>query len=41
MQVFIDYLQSHKLKLTPHRELILESFLNNEGTAALKISIAP
>jgi Fur family ferric uptake transcriptional regulator len=31
MQVFIDYLQSHKLKLTPHRELILESFLNNEG----------
>jgi len=31
LQVFIDYLQSNKLKLTPHRELILETFLDNEG----------
>jgi len=31
LQVFIDYLQSNKLKLTPHRELILETFLKNEG----------
>ena len=31
MQVFIDYLQSNALKLTPHRELILETFLENEG----------
>lgn len=31
LQVFIDYLQSNKLKLTPHRELILETFLENEG----------
>jgi Fur family ferric uptake transcriptional regulator len=31
MQVFLDYLQTNKLKLTPHRELILETFLKNEG----------
>jgi len=31
MQVFLDYLQANKLKLTPHRELILEHFLENEG----------
>jgi Fur family ferric uptake transcriptional regulator len=31
LQVFIDYLQANKLKLTPHRELILETFLDNEG----------
>ena len=31
MQVFMDYLQANKLKLTPHRELILETFLENEG----------
>ena len=31
LQVFIDYLQANKLKLTPHRELILETFLENEG----------
>jgi len=31
LQVFIDYLQSNHLKLTPHRELILETFLENEG----------
>ena len=31
LQLFIDYLQSNKLKLTPHRELILETFLKNEG----------
>jgi Fur family ferric uptake transcriptional regulator len=31
MQVFLDYLQANKLKLTPHRELILETFLENEG----------
>ena len=31
LQVFIDYLQANKLKQTPHRELILENFLENEG----------
>jgi Fur family transcriptional regulator, ferric uptake regulator len=31
MQVFIEYLQQNKLKLTPHRELILDTFLENEG----------
>ena len=31
MQVFTDYLQQNKLKITPHRELILETFLENEG----------
>ena len=31
LQVFIDYLQANKLKQTPHRELILETFLENEG----------
>lgn len=31
LQVFIDYLQANKLKRTPHRELILETFLENEG----------
>jgi len=31
MQVFMEYLQQKKLKLTPHRELILETFLDNEG----------
>ena len=31
MQVFMEYLQEKKLKLTPHRELILEAFLDNEG----------
>jgi Fur family ferric uptake transcriptional regulator len=31
LQVFIDYLEANKLKLTPHRELILETFLENEG----------
>jgi Fur family ferric uptake transcriptional regulator len=31
MQVFVDYLQKNKLKLTPHRELIFETFLGNEG----------
>jgi Fur family ferric uptake transcriptional regulator len=31
MQVFIDYLRENKLKVTPHRELILETFLQNEG----------
>jgi Fur family transcriptional regulator, ferric uptake regulator len=31
MQVLIDYLREHKLKVTPHRELILETFLNHEG----------
>ena len=30
MQVFIDTCRA-KLKLTPHRELILEIFLDNEG----------
>jgi Fur family ferric uptake transcriptional regulator len=31
MQVLIDYLRDNKLKVTPHRELILETFLNHEG----------
>jgi len=31
LQVFIDYLQANKLKRTPHRDLILETFLENEG----------
>ena len=31
MQVFLDYLRENNLKLTPHRELILEAFLDNEG----------
>ena len=31
MQVFMDYLEQKKLKLTPHRELILENFIGNEG----------
>jgi Fur family ferric uptake transcriptional regulator len=31
MQVFMEYLQDRKLKLTPHRELILETFLRDEG----------
>ena len=30
-QVLLDYLQKNNLKLTPHRELILETFLENEG----------
>ena len=31
MQIFMDYLEHKKLKLTHHRELILENFLANEG----------
>ena len=31
MQVLIDYLRDNKLKLTPHRELILDTFLDHEG----------
>ena len=31
MQVFIEYLQGRKLKFTPHRQLILDLFLNHEG----------
>jgi Fur family ferric uptake transcriptional regulator len=31
MQVLLEHLQQNKLKLTPHRELILELFLQNEG----------
>jgi Fur family ferric uptake transcriptional regulator len=31
MQVLIDYLRENRLKVTPHRELILEIFLNHEG----------
>jgi len=29
-QVFSDYLEQNKLKRTPHRDLILETFLENE-----------
>jgi Fur family transcriptional regulator, ferric uptake regulator len=31
MQVFLEYLRAKNLKVTPHRQLILETFLNNEG----------
>ena len=31
MQVLMEYLQERKLKLTPHRQLILDVFLNHEG----------
>ena len=31
MLVFMDYLQDHRLKLTPHRQLILDLFLEHEG----------
>ena len=31
MQVLIDYLRERNLKVTPHRELILETFLDHEG----------
>lgn len=30
-QVFLDYLGERKLKLTPHRELILAQFVEDEG----------
>jgi Fur family ferric uptake transcriptional regulator len=31
MEVFLEHLQQNKLKLTPHRELILALFLADEG----------
>jgi Fur family ferric uptake transcriptional regulator len=31
MQVLVDYLRDKRLKVTPHRGLILETFLNHEG----------
>jgi Fur family ferric uptake transcriptional regulator len=31
MQVFSDYLRDNGLKITPNREVILETFLDNEG----------
>ena len=31
LQVFSDYLEKNNLKRTPHRDLILETFLENEG----------
>ena len=31
MQVFIDYLRGKNLKVTPHRESILENFVDHEG----------
>jgi len=31
MQVLMEYLQERQLKLTPHRHLILDVFLNHEG----------
>lgn len=31
MQVFLEYLQNRKLKITPHRQLILGTFLEHEG----------
>ena len=36
MQVFMEYLQEHKLKLTPHRQLILDIFLSNEGHRSIE-----
>src|SRR5215510_12421145 len=30
MQVFLEYLQSRRLKVTPHRQLILNTFLAHE-----------
>jgi Fur family ferric uptake transcriptional regulator len=30
-QVLVDYLREKRLKVTPHRELILETFVNHEG----------
>lgn len=31
LQVLMEFLQERKLKLTPHRQLILDTFLSNEG----------
>jgi Fur family ferric uptake transcriptional regulator len=31
LHVFLEYLEQKKLKFTPHRELILATFLDNEG----------
>ena len=31
LQVFWDYLHNKQLKVTPHRQLILETFLDHEG----------
>jgi Fur family ferric uptake transcriptional regulator len=31
MQVFMEYLEQKKQKLTSHRELILDNFIGNEG----------
>ena len=31
MQVLINYLRDRNLKVTPHRELILDTFLGHEG----------
>ena len=31
MQVLTDYLRERNLKMTPHRELILDTFLDHEG----------
>ena len=31
MQVFLEYLRENTLKITPHRQLILETFLDHEG----------
>ena len=36
MQVFMDYLESKKLKLTQHRELIHDKFLTNEGQRSVE-----
>ena len=36
MQVFMEYLQEHQLKLTPHRQLILDIFLKHEGHRSIE-----
>ena len=36
MQVFLEYLQQRKFKLTPHRDLILDTFLKHEGHRSIE-----
>jgi Fe2+ or Zn2+ uptake regulation protein len=37
---FLDYLEQKKLKLTPHRELILENFVENEAPGQVSIGLS-
>ncbi len=36
MQVLLEYLEQKQLKLTPHRELILDTFLKHEGHRSIE-----